>query len=119
MSNRRTHLDYLEDILESVADIKSFTTRMDYESFSTDKKTIHAVVRCLEIIGEAVKKIPKPIRTQHPDIPWIEIAGMRNKLIHEYFGVDLEIIWITIHEDLDSLEKAVRMITNKPNSEHK
>jgi len=104
--------DYLNDILESVEDIRSFTNSMSCEDFESDKKTLYAVIRCLEIIGEAVKKIPINIREKYPEIPWKEIGGMRDKLIHEYFGVDIETIWDTIHEDLSPLKESVTIIFN-------
>ena len=65
---------------------------MNFEEFEQDKKTQYAVIHCLEVIGEAVKKIPSVVRDQHSHIPWKEIAGMRDKLIHEYFGADLETV---------------------------
>jgi len=77
---------------------------MSYEDSKGDKKTSYAVIRCLEIVGEAVKKIPTNIREQYSEIPWKEIGGMRDKLIHEYFGVDIGTIWDTIHEDLSPLK---------------
>ncbi len=77
---------------------------MSYDDFSRDKKTIYAVVRGLEIIGEAVKKVPKELRESYPDIPWKRIAGMRDKLIHEYFGVDIEVVWKTVREDIPYLK---------------
>jgi len=77
---------------------------MNYEDFEADRKTINAVIRSLEIICEAAKKIPTEVRVRYPQIPWNEIAGMRDKLIHEYFGVDLEIVWETIQSDLTDLE---------------
>ena len=82
------------------------------DEFENDKKTLYAVIRCLEVIGEAVKKIPIDIRKQYSDIPWQEISGMRDKLIHEYFGVDIETIWDTIHEDLPLLKVTIHNITN-------
>jgi len=110
MSKERILLDYLNDIIESIADIKEFTTGMTRESFSTDKKTIKAVVRSLEVIGEAANKLPDHVRDRYPEISWQEIIGMRNRLIHEYFGVDLDIVWQTIEEDLEPLENAVKKI---------
>ena len=78
-----------------------------FEDLETDKKTQYAVIRCLEVIGEAAKKIPDKSREKHPGIPWQEISGMRDKLIHDYFGVDLNTVWDTIQEDLSPLKKAV------------
>lgn len=80
---------------------------MTYADFSEDRKTINAVIRSLEIIGEAAKKIPPDIRQKYPHVPWKEIAGMRDKLIHEYFGIDLSIIWETVQHDFSDLENAV------------
>jgi hypothetical protein len=80
---------------------------MSYKEFIGDKKTVNAVIRSLEVIGEAVKKIPLEIREKRPDIPWKEIAGTRDKLIHEYFGIDLQILWKTIQTDLSPLDQAV------------
>ena len=89
---RRTYRDYVQDILTSLQEIEEFTKGMNFESFVKDKKTVNAVIRSLEVMGEAVKKIPKEIRDKYPEIPWKYIAGMRDKLIHEYHGIDLEII---------------------------
>ncbi len=108
MSEEQVFLDYLNDIRENIADIKEFTASMTRESFSTDKKTIKAVVRSLEVIGEAASKLPQHVRDGYPEISWQEIIGMRNRLIHEYFGVDLDIVWQTIEEDLKPLENAVK-----------
>lgn len=104
--------DYLDDILMAVDDIHAFVQGMDFQVFAADKKTVNAVIRSLEVMGEATKKIPTEIRNQHPQVPWREIAAMRDKLIHEYFGVDLEIVWATIQEDMDGLQQAVRHILN-------
>lgn len=106
----RLVLDYLNDILESISNIREFVVGMNYENFLRDKKTSLAVIRSLEIIGEAVKNIPESLRENYKEMPWQEIIGMRNKITHEYFGVDLDIVWQSIQEDLDSLENAVRKI---------
>ena len=112
MSEGRIILDYLNDILENISDIREFTAALTRESFSNDKKTIKAVVRSLEVVGEAANKLPEHIRDRYPAVSWDEIIGMRNRLIHEYFGVDLDIVWQTIEEDLEPLETAVkRMIS--------
>jgi uncharacterized protein with HEPN domain len=102
--------DYLNDICEMIEDINNFTEGMSFERLVDDKKTLYAVIRCLEVIGEAVKKIPESIKNKYPEMPWQEIAGMRNKLIHEYFGIDTDTIWDTIKEDLPPLKEAVRKI---------
>lgn len=104
--------DYLNDILEMIEDVGNFTEGMSYEELESDKKTLYAAIRCLEVLGEAVKKIPKHIREKYPEIPWQEIAGMRDKLIHEYFGVDMEIIWDAIREDLPPFKETVTRIIN-------
>ena len=77
---------------------------MDFESFARDKKTVNAVIRSLEVMGEAVKKIPNEVRDRYPEIPWKYIAGMRNKLIHEYHGIDLEIIWEVVKKEAPPLK---------------
>ena len=69
-----------------------------------------STIRSLEVIGDAVKKIPAELRQKHPDLPWREIAGPQDKLIHEYFGVDLQIVWETIQSDLDALDQGVRSL---------
>jgi len=113
MSDGRTILDYLEDISNAIMDIRSFVHDMSADAFIADKKTVNAVVRSLEVIGEATSKIPKDIRVRYPDVPWEEIIGMRNRLIHEYFGVDLDIVWQTIQDDLVPLETAVRTMLDE------
>ncbi len=99
-AKKRVYKDYLDDIKTSITDIKEFTKDMSFEGFSCDRKTSHAVIRCFEIIGEAVKNLPDEVKARYPDIPWREIAGMRDKMIHEYFGVNLQIVWQTIEDDL-------------------
>lgn len=113
MSDERTILDYLEDISNAILDIRSFVHGMSADAFMADKKTVNAVVRSLEVIGEATGKIPTDIRMRCPDVPWDEIIGMRNRLIHEYFGVDLDIVWQTIQDDLAALETAITTMLNE------
>ncbi|MCH7713034.1 MAG: DUF86 domain-containing protein [Chloroflexi bacterium] len=83
---------------------------MDYPTFRTDRRTNLAVVRALEIMGEAARHIPASVRRNYPQIPWQDIVDMRNKLVHEYFGVDLEVLWRTVQEDLPPLRDAIRQI---------
>jgi uncharacterized protein with HEPN domain len=97
-------LDHLDDIIEAMDDAMSFVRDMKYEDFEKDRKTIYAVIRAIEIIGEAVKKIPDKVKEDYPQIPWKDMAGMRDKLIHEYFGVDLRRVWNTIKRDIPKLK---------------
>lgn len=101
---------YLKDILDSMEKIDNFVGNMKYEEFLEDDKTSSAVVRKLEIIGEAVKNIPDEIRNVYLDMPWREMAGMRDKLIHWYFGVDYEIVWKVIKEDIPNLKPKFQKI---------
>ncbi len=110
MYKNRQALDYLNDIIESIEDIRDFTAGMSYDVFIKDKKTMKAVVRSLEVIGEAAKNIPTTLKENHAEIPWQEIVGMRNKISHEYFGIDLDIVWQSKQEDLSSLESAIKKI---------
>ena len=102
MTDRLTQ-DYLRDILDALDKAQHFVTGLDYPGFQADEKTAFAVVRALEIIGEAAKMVPAPLRKRFPQIPWKSLAGMRDKLIHGYFGVDLDVVWHTVTEDLPAL----------------
>lgn len=110
---KRDYLDYLNDILNSIDDISDFIKDMNYKRFFLDKKTTNAVIRSLEVIGEAAKKIPEEIRLMSPEIPWKRMAGMRDKLSHEYFGVDLEIVWTVATEELPPLRNYIDKLTKK------
>src|SRR3989344_4564885 len=98
------YLDYIQDIIDSIDEIEDFTKGLSFGDFKKDKKTVNAVIRSLEIIGEAAKKISNDIRKKYSEIPWREMAGMRDKLIHEYHGVDLEIIWKVVKEEVPPIK---------------
>ncbi len=110
MKSGFVYIDYLNDMLESTKKIFEFTQEMKFDFFMKDEKTFLAVIRCLEVIGEASNKIPVEFKKKHPEIPWKEISGMRNKLIHEYFGVQAEVIWKTIQEDLPLLKNRLQKL---------
>jgi uncharacterized protein with HEPN domain len=95
--------DYIQDIIDSIAESGGFVQGMTYEAFTGDKRTVNAVIRSLEVIGEASKNVPQNLRDRYPGIPWKKMAGMRDKLIHEYFGVDLEIVWQVVTSELPPL----------------
>jgi uncharacterized protein with HEPN domain len=103
--------DYLKDILDSFNDIALFVDNMSFDTFNHDKKTIYAVVRCIEVIGEASKKIPRAIREKYPAIPWIQMSGMMDKMVHGYFEVDVNILWQTVKEDIPSLKLFVQSLS--------
>ena len=106
MSKRGIKL-YLEDIKDSIRKIEKYTRSVDFDEFSRDEKLIDAVVRNLSIIGEAVIHIPKEIKAKNTDVAWKEIKGMRNKVVHEYFGIDEEILWKTVQDDLPVFKKQI------------
>ena len=103
MSKGREIADYIDDISNAIAEVEEFTRGMNYEDFAADKKTVNAVIRSLEVLGEASKHIPASFRKKHPDIPWTKMAGMRDVLIHDYMGVDLKTVWNVIRVRLPEL----------------
>jgi uncharacterized protein with HEPN domain len=110
MTESREFLDYLGDIRDAVAKAQLFVAGMTYEQFAADEKTAFAVVRCLEIVGEAARKIPVAVRTRYPHVPWREMTGMRDILIHDYFGVNLRVVWNTVQNDLPPLKPQIEQI---------
>lgn len=114
---KRLWADYLQDILDAIDDIESFVSAIDFDEFTEDKKTIHAVVRCLEIVGEAAKNIPESARIKHPEVPWRRMAAMRDKLSHEYFGVDESIVWAVATEELPPLRPLIKKMLDESESE--
>lgn len=102
---KREYRDYLQDILEATSDIESFIQGISAENFLHNHLVRNAVTRSLEIIGEAAKNIPDEIRNKYSEIPWKSMAGMRDKLIHAYFGVDYESVWKVATERLIEIKK--------------
>ncbi len=98
------------DLLQSIEEIYEFIGNMSFDEFLMDKKTQNAVIRSLEFIGEAAKKIPVEIKDKYSDIPWRYMAGMRDKLIHEYHGVDLSIVWQVIREEIPVIKPVIEKL---------
>ncbi len=110
MSKSRTDLTYLSDILDAIQAIQDFTQGYDYESFVNDRKTRDAVVRNLEVIGEAVKKLSRSIKARYPQVEWRSIAGLRDVLIHDYFGVNYKEVWAIVTEKIQPLREEIEKI---------
>jgi len=110
---KRECFDYLQDILYAIEKAESFVGDMDYTAFEADEKTSFAAVRALEIVGEASKKIPPEMRQEYPDVPWREMAGMRDKLSHDYFGVNLKRVFETVRQDLPPLRTSIQKIVEE------
>jgi len=107
---------YIQDILEATQRIDDYLMGITFEEFSKDSKTIDAVVRNFAVIGEAAKHVPVSFKRKHPEIAWKRMSGMRDKVIHEYFGVDLHILWDTSKVDLPALKPLLEEALNeKPN----
>ncbi|GAB4408421.1 MAG: DUF86 domain-containing protein [Anaerolineales bacterium] len=111
--SERADRAYLSDILEAARRIADYVADLTYEAFRADMKTQDAVIRNLEIIGEAAKKVSAEFRTAHPDIPWRSMAASRDRLIHDYFGVNLEIIWQIAVADLPDVASRIQALLGR------
>ncbi|MDO9566090.1 MAG: DUF86 domain-containing protein [Candidatus Desulfaltia sp.] len=109
MSKRPVDL-LIEDILEAVKKVERYSEGMTQETFENDDRTIDAVVRNLEIIGEAANRLPDDFKTEHPEIEWTKIVGLRHRIVHEYFGVDLYIVWHILRKDLPLFKQMLNSI---------
>ena len=109
MSNREPIL-LISDILSSIAKIKTYILGYTFEGFVNDSKTCDAFIRNFEIIGEAANRIPDEIREHYPEINWFRIRGFRNRIVHDYMGIDYSIVWVIINNDLDTLESEISKI---------
>jgi len=101
---------YVKDMLENMERAEKFIEGMNYDEFVRDGKTNYAVTRCIEIIGEAAKHIPELTRRKYSKIPWKDIAGMRDKVIHFYFGVNLERVWLVVKEDIPQMKPYIKTV---------
>jgi uncharacterized protein with HEPN domain len=104
--SRHTELRLL-DILDAIERVFTYVKGMTYKDFLSDSKTQDAVVRNIEIIGEAARNLPKTFRTENPQVPWDEIIGMRNVIVHRYFGILVDVIWDVIKKELPKLKKHI------------
>ena len=102
----------IQDILEAISEIQTFTHGMDFEACSVDAKTVKAVELDLIVIGEATNQIPDCIQEENPQIPWMLMRAMRNRLVHVYFSVDASLLWDTVQTDLPALETALKLLLN-------
>ena len=109
MSKRSTSL-LLNDIIDCSHKIKSYTLALSYEESKDNSLIVDAVVRNFEIIGEAANRIPEEVRNENVNIDWVRIRGFRNRIVHDYFGIDLEVVWNIIEEYLDPLTTEIRSL---------
>ena len=112
MSKRPVEL-LLDDILQAIGRIEQYIKDLSFDAFSEDQKSVDAVVRNLEIIGEAANRLPDEFKEKYSEIEWHKVVGLRHRIVHEYFGIDLEIIWQILHKDLPELRDALSQIIGR------
>jgi len=110
MSLKRRDRDYLADVMEAIRRVIVYTADLSYETFLEDAKTQDAVLRNIQVIGEAVKRLSARVRQAYPGVPWREMAGMRDKVIHDYFGVNYDIVWTVASRELPVLQPKIEDI---------
>ena len=116
--NNEEILIFIKHILENIKKIESFSNKLSREELTNNELVQYAIIRATEIIGEAVANLPKTFRDKHPEVAWKEIVGTRDKMIHHYFGVNLDIVWDIIKKDLPKLKEQIEKIL-KENKEEK
>ena len=112
MSRRPVDL-LIEDVWEAMEKIERYVSGLDHDAFVKDEKTVDSVVRNLEIIGEATNRLPADFKAKHPQIEWHKIVGLRHRIVHDYFGIDLEIIWEITQKDLPELKSKLAQILRR------
>lgn len=111
----RNATDSLQDILDAIAAVERFTANVSFNEFAQNDEKIFAVEKAIEIMGEAAKNVPDSLRKSYPEIPWKSIAGMRDKLAHQYWQIDVEVIWKTVKNDLPILKRMIlEILTELP-----
>ena len=110
MKTKRDHLDYLQDILSMIDKVEQFTADLSLEEFEENEMVHFAVIRAIEVMGEAAKHLPPEVRRKYPEVPWNRMAEMRDRIIHGYFGVDLHIVWETATRSIPTLRPRISAI---------
>jgi uncharacterized protein with HEPN domain len=101
---------FIKDILQNMSDAMEFIEGVSYDQFAADKKTLNALLRSIEVIGEAAKNIPDEVRANYPRVPWKEMSGMRDKVIHSYFGVDRQTVWLVVKNRIPAIIPLMQQI---------
>ncbi len=116
---RRDYTLFIKDVITQMEDVESFVKDMSFEEFVADKKTVNAVIRSIEVMGEATRNIPKFIREKYPEIPWRDMAKMRNRLIHVYFGIDLDAVWKTVKVRIPAIKPLIWKVLKEVKNEER